>query len=406
MKYFYLFVFLLISTFTLQAQDDYHNYLSDFLETDYNLTSGDWVFQNSESGIYFGATRYGGNFFTEDAQGQVFDKKIRCVINNVGNNPWDAAWKVGNLQTIQSGDKMLAVFYLRSVNGDGDVSFFVENNTTFSKEISLTFNITEDWKRYLIPFEVMSNYSTNSCGWGFHLGSQAQTIEIGGFTALNFKNTVEVSDLPSEINNQFYGGYEADAPWRTAAANRIEQIRKADFNIIVQNSNEDPVENGLVDIKMIRHNFDFGTTVVANRLANNSNYNIIYANKLTNLDGNGHGFNTVVFENDLKWDAWEEEWFVNKSQLQNAVTWLKEQDLEIRGHTLVWPGTSFLPEDIPANYGNIPYMRNRIMDHIEDIMTYPEIGTAINEWDVLNEVTINQNVANAFANDDAYENYG
>jgi len=298
---------------------------------------------------------------------------------------------------------MLAVFFLRSVNGEGQVNFFVENNTTFAKEVFLELPVTEEWKRYIVPFESMQSYALNTSAWGFHLAKNAQTIEIGGFTALNYADAIALSELPSEINNDLYGGYEIDAPWRSEAANRIEQIRKAGLTINVTDTNGTPMENAAVQVNMIRHNFQFGSAVVASKLANNPNYNVIYENKIKNLDGNGHGFNTVVFENDLKWDAWEEEWSSTKPELQNAVAFFRDNNIDIRGHNLVWPGTPFLPADIPQNYGNIPFMHDRIMNHIEEIMTYPGIGSEIHDWDVLNEVAVNEDVANAFSADSGYD---
>jgi GH35 family endo-1,4-beta-xylanase len=394
---------LIFTGIVAQAQDGYHTYLNQLFQNDYNLPQGEWVFFDSETDIYDATIAYGGSFSLQSASNQEFDNKIRGIISNAGNNPWDSGWKISNQETMQAGDKMLAVFYLRSVNGTGEVNFFIENNTTFNKEVYLQMPLSEEWRLYFVPFESMNTYAPGACGWGFHLATQAQTIEIGGFTAINFDSNVNIEDLPNQVNNQFYGGYEVDAPWRSAAADRIDNLRKADLNIAVQRADGTPIENAAVDVKMLEHEFGFGSAIVASRIANNPAYNVIYENKITNLDGQGHGFNTVVFENDLKWDAWEEEWLVNKEELADAVAWLKEQDIEIRGHTLVWPGTNFLPDDIPQNYSNISYIQDRINDHIEEIMLYPGIGPEIHNWDVLNEIAVNQDVANAFSASDQYE---
>lgn len=402
MKHTILLFFVLLLSTNSFAQDSYHSYLNNLLTTDYNLPQGEWVFSDSETSIYQAATNYGGSYTTVAANNQVFSQKVRATIGNAGTNPWDAGWKLLNPNVMRDGDKILAVFFLRSVNGEGMANFFVENNSTFSKEVYLELPVSEEWRRYIVPFESMANYAVNACGWGFHLARAAQTIEIGGFTAINFGSTISLDDLPSEVNNQFYGGYEAEAPWRAEAATRIEQLRKADLTVKVIDSNDQPIPNAAVEVSMIRHNFQFGSAVVAARLANNPNYNVIYENKIRNLDGRGHGFNTVVFENDLKWDGWEEEWYVNKTQLQNAVAYLREHDIDIRGHNLVWPGNQYLPNDIPQNYGNLPYIHDRIMNHIETIMTYPGIGSEIHDWDVINEIAVNQDVANAFSSDPNY----
>ena len=148
-------------------------------------------------------------------------------------------------------------------------------------------------------------------------------------------NTITLDQLPSQINNEFYGGWEPDAPWRAVAADQIDQLRKADLTIEVNNSSGDPVPDAAIDVKMTRHEFAFGSAITANRIAGNNAQNVIYENKIINLDGEGHGFNWVVFENDMKWPAWEDEWFVNKTELINAVQWLRNNDIEIRGHNPV-----------------------------------------------------------------------
>ena len=399
MKHIYLF--LTLFTVSLTAQDAYHNDLQALLEVQYGLPAADWMFGNTEAANLGAAIKYGGNFSTVAVSDQSFTQAQRASVS-AGANPWDAGWKLVNQSAVQTGDKILVVFFLRSEGSDGEVNFFVENNTTFEKEIFLTMNLTDSWTRYLVPVEVANNYGNGALGLGFHLASETQIVEIGGFTALNFDQDVALGDLPNETLADQYGGFEADAPWRAEAQARIEQLRKADLTISVTDANGNAVENAALHVEQVRHRFDFGTAVVASRFPGNPTANPIYQNKLIDLDGAGHGFNTVVFENDLKWDAWEEEWFVNKPQLQDAVAWLCDNDLKIRGHNLVWPGTQYLPDDIPANYGNPNYLKNRIDERIETVMTYPGVGPKVNDWDVLNEIVQNEDIANALAGTPGY----
>jgi endo-1,4-beta-xylanase len=402
--YYRLIVFIfLLSCFILPAQDAYHLYLNDFLGSAYDLPEGEWLLFDNESAIYNTAYNYGSDANVQNAADQVFSLKEQINIASVGNNPWDSGWGIRNQEPIAIGDKLLIVFYLRSVNGSGEVNFFVEDAEDFVKEIYLTFELTEEWTRLLVPIETMRAYAPDNAQLGFHLALQEQTIEIGGFTAINYKNTVALQDLPSEINNQFYGGYEEDAPWRGEAAQRIENLRKADLTIQVNNSLGDAIDNASINLKMLRHNFSFGTAVTAERLAGNNNHNAVYENKLIDLDGQGHGFNAVVFENDLKWPSWEDEWYVNKSELIAAVDWLREHGLTIRGHNLVWPGNTHLPDDVAANINDLDYVRTRVNNHLEDILTYEGLQGQIEEWDVLNEIVANTAMADAFANAPDYQ---
>ncbi|MEL6651939.1 MAG: endo-1,4-beta-xylanase, partial [Bacteroidota bacterium] len=315
---------------------------------------------------------------------------------------WDAGWNIRNTSAVQSGDVVLMVFNIRSVGGEGKVNFFVENASTFSKEVILTLPVGQDWRQYLVPFQSGSTYGANGLSCGFHFAFQAQTIEVGGFTAINYQNSASLSMMPYQVNNEFYGGWEDNAPWRAEAASRIDSFRKAELLLSIKDTNGDPVPNAGVAVKMLRHEFAFGSAITANRLPGNNDQNIIYYNKILDLDGQGHGFNWVVFENDMKWPAWEDEWFVNKSELVNAVSWLRENDIKIRGHNLIWPGSTNLPGDINNNLNDLPYIQNRINTHLSTILNYPGIAGEIEEWDVINETVTNTTLADAFAGNPGY----
>ena len=402
MKSFSLLFLSLLSFALLNGQDTYHTNFQDYLQSEYGLPAADWVFFDTENAILSEAIHYGCSASQLNAQDQEFALKTHLVIGAGGGEPWSSGWNIRNQQAVQSGDVLLAAFYIRSLEGAGKVNFFVENASTFAKEVILTLDIDEEWRRYLIPFQSGATYSFESLVWGFHLGFQAQTIEVGGFTALNFNNDVTLDALPEEINNEFYGGWAPDAPWRSAAAERIEELRKTDLNIQVSTTSGAPVAQAAVHVKMLQHEFAFGTAIKASLIAGNNDYNVVYENKLINLDGQGHGFNWVVFENDLKWPAWEDEWFVNKQELVNAVSWLNNHDIQIRGHNLVWPGSDNLPSDVAANLNNTAYIWDRIDGHLENILTYPGIEGHIPEWDVLNEIVTNRSLENAFFGEPNY----
>ncbi|MEL7531693.1 MAG: endo-1,4-beta-xylanase [Bacteroidota bacterium] len=402
MKYFAFLILTFGLLLALKAQDTYHTQLQDSLQVNHNLPTGNWVFFDNETDIMNTAIGYGSSNNQQTVTGQPFTKMVEHVLASPGGAPWDAGWNIRNTTAVQNGDVMLAVFYIRSVGGEGKVNFFVEDAFTFAKEVILTLPVGTEWRRYLIPFTAGSNYAANGMSWGFHLAFQAQTIQIGGFTALNYDNTTAVDNLPNEINNQFYTGYEENAAWRSAAAARIDSLRKAELSFNITNSNGDPLENAGVEVKMLKHDFAFGSAITADKLPGNNNQNIIYYNKILDLDGQGHGFNWVVFENDMKWPAWENEWFVNKSELVSAVNWLRNNDIQIRGHNLVWPGDNNLPNDINANLNDIPYIQNRIDQHLNTILNYPGIAGEVAEWDVINEIVTNRTLADAFAGNNGY----
>ena len=402
MQQYTILIIFLLGSLNLSGQDLYHTTLMESFQSEFNLPAGEWLFFNNEKEIYDNAGGYGGDFSRNASIGTAFEELISVNITQAGADPWSAGWSLRNQKPINAGDKVLFILSLRAENGVGKVNIFAENSTTFAKEVILTVDLSESWINYLIPFESTSSYSPNNSTFGLHLGHLAQEIEIGGFTAINFGNEVDLEDLPDQKNTERYGGFEADAPWRAVAAENIEQLRKSDLEITVKDSDGALVEGATVQVSMLKHEFAFGSAITANQIAGNNRHNLIYEDKIVNLDEQGHGFNWVVFENDLKWPAWEDEWLVNRAELINAIEWLVDRDIKIRGHNLVWPGENNLPRDIAENSNNISYIKNRIDTHLEEILGHPTIKGVIPEWDALNEITTNRSLEQYFRGEEGY----
>jgi GH35 family endo-1,4-beta-xylanase len=387
-----LLIGLLFLMNILTAQNDaYHNILANQIQTNYNLPLGNWVLSPNELTNAANAASYGNTTIQTIAVGQDFSMALNLDVANTGANPWDAGYFNSNVNAIQTGDKVLAVIWLRTVavplgGQSGKVNVFVENATTYNKEFFIITAPTFQWQQYLISFEATENYAAGSLNFGLHLAYQQQTIEIGGLAMMNFGNSVPLSSLPQNFNISNYQGIEPNAPWRIAAANRIEQHRKANMQLQVKDGQGNPIPNATVHVEMLRHDFAFGTAVTPRRLANNSLFDQTYQNHLTNLDGNNHGFNWVVTENALKWNAWELNWSGTPAETVNAIQWLLNNHIQMRGHVLVWPGWSHMPSDMQSNQNNPAFLKSRIDSHLNDILNYTGIKNKIMEWDVLNEI--------------------
>ena len=396
-------IFLCFLVWFAHGQDAYHSNLQSFLQATHNLPLGSWVLNDSEAANLNSDSWYGDIIGTnEPATFQEFSQKANIVVNSAGTNAWDAGYGIQNLQTINNNDKCLLVIWLQSVGGDGKVSLFVENSTTYDKEVILTLDLSTQWTRYIVPFEADQTYNPSDLTIGLHLGWQVQTVGVGGMAVLNYADNVLLDDLPSQTNSEQYGGYEPNAPWRNEAADRIEQIRKADLTVKVEDANGNPIPNAAVEVEMLQHHFGFGSAVVSRLFAGNNGQNAIYESKLLDLDGEGHGFNSVVFENALKWPGWENNWITTPPQTASAAQWLIDRNIKLRGHTLLWPGFYNMPDDIETNQNDLSYIKNRIFEHIEEITTYPGIAGNIEEWDVLNEITTNRDLEYAFQGTTGY----
>ena len=392
-----------LMTISSTAQDAYHTSLQNNLQTNYGLPTGNWILNNTEAANLNSDFWYGNiNGSNQAATGQAFSQKVHIVVNGSGTNAWDAGYGISNVQPITNGSACLMVIWLRSEGGGGHVSLFAENSSTYTKEVFLNLDLSNQWTQYLVPFDANQAYTPGGLTFGLHLAWQTQTVEIGGLAVLNYGNAFSVDDLPNQTNNDQYGGWEPDAPWRVEAANRIEQFRKANLTIRVENTDGTPIPNAAVAVKMLQHEFAFGTAVVSRLFAGNNSQNNTYESKLLDLDGNGHGFNWVVFENAMKWPGWEQNWITSKPETAKAVQWLVDHRIKLRGHNLLWPGWSNLPNDIQSNQNNLTYIKDRIFGHIEAINTYPGIQGNIEEWDVLNEITTNRDLEMAIQGQPGY----
>ncbi len=385
-----LLILCLVFQFSAIAQNDfYHTNFLNQLQNQYGLTGGNWVFTSNDNTNIQSAISYNVLVTKSSITGQDFDQKVALNVTNPVTNPWDAGYFIKNTNAIQQGDKVLMAVWLRSDNSTGTpskLSIFAEDAVTYHKEIYITTTLDTLWKQYLIPFESSENYPIGDLNVGFHLGYQQQNLEYGGMTMINYGNTVALQNLPHVLNIENYSGAAANAPWRAAAANRIDQHRKANMNIQVIDQQGNPLSNVPVRIEMVRHQFAFGSAVTPRRLANNSGFDATYQSKILDLDGNGHGFNWVVTENALKWDAWEGNFVSTPTETVNAINFLTNHQIKVRGHVLVWPGWNVMPSDMQAHSNDPNYLINRINGRLNTMLNYPGIKGKVKEWDVINEI--------------------
>ena len=355
---------------------------------------------NTESATQAGVYNYSGTTTNFTPGAQVFTLATRRTVTT-GTNPWDAGTIFFNTGTIAYGDACVVLIWLRSETVGAKLNFYAENSTTYDKQVFSTVNVGNTWKLYAAPFEATAPFAANTLNLGLHLAYKNQVIEYGGMACINYQNKANFDQLPVLLNNDYYPGMEPDAPWRLAANNSIEQIRKANLTVQVQGANGQIIPGAQVKVEMLQHAFKFGTAVVSNKFNGGSDQNATYEAKLLDLDGNGHGFNEVVFENDLKWPAWEQSWLSSKPELQSDVQWLKNHGITIRGHNLVWPSWGYSPPDIDASI-TPAYLKQRIRGHLKSILGYPGIGTEMEDWDVLNEITANVEFADFLAGKNGY----
>lgn len=184
-----------------------------------------------------------------------------------------------------------------------------------------------------------------------------------------------------------YSGRGDDAPWRATAEKKIDQNRKADLQITVQDLQGNKIENAAVSIQMKKHAFKFGSAVDPRYfLESQSQYNAAYASKVPHL------FNATTLENHLKWRAWGGAWgnSFDQSVTQAGLKWLGDREIDVRGHAMMWPRFQSVPDSVRAildisnpSQQDLQNLYDLSFNHIADI------GAAakgeVFSWDMLNE---------------------
>ncbi len=303
---------------------------------------------------------------------QDFTEALRATTGSALSNTWDAQIKFPAASGIAANDIILVAFYARTISsneetGEGGLKVCIEHNVSYAKELYYHITIGHEWKEYYASVKCGSAIAASSISYAFHIGYPSQTIEVASVRFLNYKNTLSINDLPvTEIS---YIGQAPDAAWRAPAEERINQIRKGQAGIIVYDEQGVALKDAGISIKMVKHQFGFGTAIAASNFIQNTTYR----NKVFEL------FNEVVFENDLKWPQFDP----GSNNLKNAFDTLATHNIPVRGHNIIWPAFKYCPEYIESIKDDTVTLRNAI-DHRIDAVTAYTRGR-LNDWDVINE---------------------
>ena len=306
-----------------------------------------------------------------------FTSAIRAQTLEKPDAVYNLQLSAANTEPIAAGDIIMASFWARTIESpmeEGFVGFTFEGGTApFKRSFGLENSAGTAWKQFQYPFKAAESYASGQALMNLRLGYAPQTIEIGGISLRNLGQNIALEILPATRGG--YAGIEPDAPWRKAALERIERIRKADLKVVVRDKNGKPVPNAQVKIEQTRSAFAFGSAVSAKALISSDPNDVKYQQVIKEQ------FNRVVFENDLKWHRWVNP--EDRAATLKATSWLQEANIDLRGHVLVWPSWRKSPPFVQALSNDKPALAKLISDHITD-----EAGAMngkVAEWDVLNE---------------------
>ncbi len=332
--------------------------------------------------------KIGSSVVTEVAVAdQPFAKALRLVVPAGVANFYNEQIQFPAASGIALNDVVLVAFYARTISsiqetGEGALTVVIENSSTYSKEISSKISIGSSWKQYYASAKCVSTLSATQVRYAFFTGYASQTIEIADVKFLNYKTTLALKDLP--VTEITYSGQAADATWRVAAADRINQIRKGKVDIVVKDQQGNVVKDAAISIEMVRHQFGFGTAIPASVFLTNT----VFRNKVYEL------FNEVVFENDLKWPQFNPNSTLN---LRKSLDSLDLHKIAVRGHNVIWPSWKWCPSTLQALSTNPTALSNEINKRIDEVTKFTK--GRLNDWDVINEPYSEHQIMDVLGND-------
>jgi hypothetical protein len=266
--------------------------------------------------------------------GQPFTQAVRVVTKKTPANSYNIQLNLPITTAVAQDDVLHAIFWLHRIaptNGEALTEFvFEQASNPYTQSVTRT-QIEGDgqWVKFNVAFQSVAAYVAGAAQINFRLGYAPQTLEIGGFTLTNYAKTRTVASLPNDVT---YPGRSPDAAWRAPAAARIEAFRKADLTVQVRDGDGYPVPGAQVSVQMKRHAFGFGSAIDGGRPLGKfgtTSDRLKYQGVITDR------FNKAVLENDLKWPPWEAGPPNGPGTATNALKWLNDRGIAVRGHNLI-----------------------------------------------------------------------
>ncbi|MCE0498316.1 MAG: endo-1,4-beta-xylanase, partial [Methylacidiphilales bacterium] len=378
----WVLVFALLFTLNLSANESdpqWPAYL-DQIKKELSL-GGTAVFDGSDLSAF--------RFITENGQadssfvpvtGQPFSRALRVKV--FGTTQQIYAVQLLSPQTtvsLKKGDHLLFILNARCLEsppgGMGRFNAILQaSQDPWTGIASESVAISQEWKRIYVEGEVMTDCPAGSYEMTLHLGTQKQTLDLGGFALLNLGQNIDESRLP--YNAITYEGDAPDAPWRKAAQERIDQLRKANLTVIVQDKNGKPVPAAEVHIQMQRHAYGFGTFLeydIADKTSASDKHRA-WILKLFNRA------TTPLYWNDWGWaNPKRRELFMKTAQ------WAQDHHLSTRGHVIVYPAFKFMPSSTLTLKNDPQRLRQVVLDHVKEVVLATK-QFSFKEYDVTNEL--------------------
>ena len=278
--------------------------------------------------------------------------------------------------SLEPGDVVLAIIKARALRGaapsvEAKLQLAVAPYTAAAGTTAI--DLSPEWRELPVLFPVTAAIPEGRASVNLFCARSAQTVEVASIRAFKYPPGTDTSAFPRI--RKTYPGREADAAWRKAALQRIEEHRKSDFSLQVRGADGKPLAGTEVTLTLRRHDFGFGSAVTAAWLTDGTEDGKRYREIVERL------FSQVVFENDFKDFGWQEGAKGREAklrQLDQAMDWLKMRRISIRAHYLMQVAT---PPNL-AEMKDPEAIRRHFLTTAEERLAFAK--GRVREWDVIN----------------------
>ena len=314
-------------------------------------------------------------------EGQPFGQAVRITVLKATDPAYQVqGMTAANSAPIRKGDTILMVFNIRCIAssdpaGTGAFLAYLQlNRDPWTGLISTDVMATRDWQRIYGVGTAPRDFAAGDVALALHLGYQAQTLELGGLMILNLGQNVDASKLP--YTRQTYAGREKDAPWRKAAAERIERHRKADLTVSIVDAAGKPVPDAQVHVQMKRHAYGFGSYIESTLLQDTPDARK-YREWTLRL------FNRAT--SPIYWADWGWANEKRRADYLGIAQWLHDNGLTTRGHVIIYPGWKFMPAEARKLEKDPDALQQRLLRQVVEVVEATE-RFGFDEYDVTNEL--------------------
>ncbi len=280
----------------------------------------------------------------------------------------------------ESGEAAFELRFDQLVNGKYKWPPYLERGVSVGRE----------WTEVSIPYAMERKVGPADMRLAMSFDHYPQRFEIGPVTFINCGSNIRVTDLPRSVVR--YGGSEPDAPWRAAAAERIEKFRKGELMLKVMDRDGRPVADAAVAVRMRRLDFLIGTAIGSRNMLDAASPDAQRYRKIVSTY-----FNHVVFDNDMKWPLWAAQNYKPEALLP-ILDWVKEHGLTARATPMVWPSWRHLPVYLKEFQNDPATLRREVFKNIER-QTRVMKGRYV-QWDVTNELFANHDLVDILGRDE------